>query len=82
MIHSRVIGIDLGATNIRAAVVGHDYVSNIHSSRIISAGSMKVLLTWILKTPTTYIEEEGTTIASFLTSLHFPYLIEENPQRL
>ncbi len=51
-------------------------------ARRISAGSMKVLLTWILKTPTTYIEEEGTTIASFLTSLHFPYLIEENPERL
>jgi hypothetical protein len=51
-------------------------------ARRISAGSMKVLLTWILKTPTTYIEEEGPTLASFLTSLHFPYLIEENPERL
>jgi hypothetical protein len=43
---------------------------------------MKMLLTWILKTPSTYIEEEGPTLANFLTSLHFPYLIEENPERL
>jgi primosomal protein N' len=51
-------------------------------ARRISTGSMKVLLTWIFKTPTTYIEEEGPALASFLTSLHFPYLIEENPERL
>jgi primosomal protein N' len=51
-------------------------------ARRISAGSMKVLVTWIIKTVPTYIEEEGPTLASFLTSLHFPYLIEENPERL
>ncbi|HTH93229.1 MAG TPA: hypothetical protein VL576_01995 [Candidatus Paceibacterota bacterium] len=51
-------------------------------ARRISAGSMKVLLTWIIKAPSTYIEEEGPALASFLTSLHFPYAIEENPERL
>ena len=59
-----------------------DMEATMMPARRISAGSMKVLLTWILKTPTTYIEEEGTALASFLTSLHFPYLIEENPERL
>ncbi len=51
-------------------------------ARRITAGSMKVLLTWIVKCPVTYIEEEGPALASFLTSLHFPYAIEENPERL
>jgi primosomal protein N' len=51
-------------------------------ARRISAGSMKVLLTWIVKTSVAYLEEDGTALASFLTSLHFPYLIEENPERL
>lgn len=56
--------------------------STMMPARRISVGSMKMLLTWILKTPSTYIEEEGPTLANFLTSLHFPYLIEENPERL
>jgi primosomal protein N' len=56
--------------------------STMMPARRISMGSMKMLLTWIIKAPTTYIEEEGPTLASFLTSLHFPYLIEENPERL
>jgi primosomal protein N' len=51
-------------------------------ARRISAGSMKVLLSWIVKASSSYIEEEGPTLAGFLTSLHFPYLIEENPDRL
>lgn len=51
-------------------------------ARRISVGSMKVLLTWIIKAPVDYIEEEGSTVAAFLTSLHFPYAIEENPERL
>lgn len=62
------------------------FVSNLEATmmpaRRISVGSMKVLLTWIFKAPTTYIEEDGPTLAAFLTSLHFPYLIEENPERL
>jgi primosomal protein N' len=51
-------------------------------ARRISIGSMKVLLTWVFKGPTTYIEDDGPSLAAFLTSLHFPYLIEENPERL
>ena len=50
--------------------------------RRISQGSMKVLLVWIIPTASTYIEEEGPTLSSFLQSLRFPYLIEENPERL
>lgn len=50
--------------------------------RRISQGSMKVLLTWIITTTTTYIEEAGPQLSSFLQSLRYPYLIEENPERL
>lgn len=50
--------------------------------RRISLGTMKVLLTWILKAPNTYIEEEGQTIVSVLESVRFPYKIEQNPERL
>ncbi|MBY0328899.1 hypothetical protein K2Q02_02295 [Patescibacteria group bacterium] len=50
--------------------------------RRISQGSMKVLLVWIIPAATTYIEEEGLILSSFLQSLRFPYLIEENPERL
>jgi primosomal protein N' len=59
-----------------------DAEATMMPARRISMGSMKMLLTWIIKVPTTYIEEEGPTLAGFLTSLHFPYLIEENPERL
>ena len=50
--------------------------------RRISAGSMKVLLVWILNVSTVYIEEEGPELSMFLGDLHFPYSIEENPERL
>lgn len=63
------------------AFVG-DMEATMMPARRISVGSMKVLLTWIIKTETSYIEEEGPALAGFLTSLHFPYLIEENPERL
>ncbi|MES2224478.1 MAG: hypothetical protein V4478_00660 [Patescibacteria group bacterium] len=63
-----------------------EYFKNMEATmmpaRRISIGSMKVLVTWIIKTVPTYIEEEGPGLAGFLTSLHFPYLIEENPERL
>ncbi len=62
------------------------FVENMEATmmppRRISAGSMKVLLTWIIKTTANYIEEEGPTLGAFLSTLHFPYLIEENPERL
>ncbi len=59
-----------------------DMEATMMPARRISPGSMKVLLTWIFKTPVTYIEEDGPALATFLTSLRFPYLIEENPDRL
>lgn len=62
------------------------YLCNVEAtmmpSRRISAGSMKVLMTWIIKAPITFIEEDGPALVTFLQSLRFPYLIEENPERL
>jgi hypothetical protein len=49
--------------------------------RRISPGSMKVLLVWIIKTSVSYIEDEGARITTFLDTLHFPYKIEQNPDR-
>ncbi len=51
-------------------------------ARRVTMGSMKVCLSWVLKVPTTYIEEEGTTLAAFLESLKFPHQIEQNPERI
>lgn len=51
-------------------------------ARRISPGSMKVLMTWVIKAPLTFIEEDGPALVSFLQTLRFPYLIEENPERL
>jgi glucokinase len=42
--NKRVIGIDLGATNIRGAVVGEDYISDIISRRIQTKGSEEQVL--------------------------------------
>ena len=44
MKQSRVIGIDLGATNIRGSVVTQDGIQKIHSARIRSAGTMEEVL--------------------------------------
>ena len=44
MKQSRVIGIDLGATNIRGSVVTEDGIQKIHSARIRSAGTMEEVL--------------------------------------
>jgi len=49
--------------------------------RRISVGSMKILLTWIIKAPLSYIEDEGTEIVRFFDHLRFPYKIEQNPDR-
>ncbi len=51
-------------------------------ARRVTMGSMKVCLSWILKVPTTYVEEEGITLAAFLESLKFPHQIEQNPERI
>ena len=65
---------------INEFLTSHD--ATMMPARRISQGSMKVLLTWVIPVATTYIEEEGPTLSSFLQSLRFPYLIEENPERL
>ncbi len=49
--------------------------------RRISPDSMKILMVWIIKAPLSYIEEEGSDIVRFLESLHFPYKVEQNPER-
>lgn len=49
--------------------------------RRISVGSMKILMTWIIKAPLSYIEDEGSDIMRFMDSLRFPYKIEQNPER-
>jgi len=51
-------------------------------ARRISAGSMKVLLSWLIKVTNDYIEEEGEPLTTFLDTLRFPYKIEQNPERL
>ncbi len=51
-------------------------------ARRISLGSMKILLSWLVKVNNDYIEEEGTMLATFLETLRFPYKIEQNPERL
>lgn len=62
------------------------YLCNVEATmmpaRRISPGSMKVLMTWIIKAPLTYIEEDGPALVTFLQTLRFPYLVEENPERL
>ncbi len=44
MSKEKVIGVDLGATNIRAAVVSEDTISAIESKRINSNGSEQEVL--------------------------------------
>ncbi len=62
-----------------------DYLKEVDftptNPRRISLGSMKVLMVWIIKSPTNYIENEGQQLLSFLESLRFPYKIEQNPER-
>lgn len=50
-------------------------------ARRISVGSMKILMVWIIKAPLSYIEDEGQAITRFMDSIHFPYKIEQNPER-
>lgn len=63
-----------------------EYLHNLDSARLparrISHGSMKVLLSWLVKVGNDYIEEEGAQLAAFLESLRFPHKIEQNPERL
>ncbi|HVY36173.1 MAG TPA: hypothetical protein VG982_02780 [Candidatus Paceibacterota bacterium] len=64
----------------------NEYFSNNDATalpaRRINAASMKVLLSWLVKVESEYIEEEGPTLVQFLSTLRYPYKIEENPERL
>lgn len=50
--------------------------------RRISPQSMKLLCTWIISVPNTYLEDEYETLLSFLNSLRLPYKIDTHPNRL
>jgi glucokinase len=45
MTNDSIIGIDLGGTNIRGALVNHFKIQNIHSKRINAQGSLEEVLT-------------------------------------
>lgn len=68
---------------IREAVAQYlaDKDTSMLAPRRIELGSMKVLMTWIIKTDIAFIEREGTQLATFLTTLRVPYRIEQNPER-
>jgi primosomal protein N' len=44
--------------------------------------SNKIQLQYILKEHTSFIEEQGSELSLFLSSLRAPFSIEENPERL
>ncbi|HWC57617.1 MAG TPA: hypothetical protein VG621_01530 [Candidatus Paceibacterota bacterium] len=69
--------------NIRAAMSDYFKESDITAlqPRRIRPDSMKLLMVWIMTTSEQHIEEEGAHIVQFLSSLHFPYKIEQNPDR-
>lgn len=56
--------------------------STMLAGRSVGIGSMKVVLTWLLRVSTNYIEEDGPELANFLATLRFPFKIEENPDRI
>ncbi len=60
----------------------HDLDQTMLPARRISISSMKVLLSWLVKVPNEYLEEEGRDLMSFFESLRFPFKIERNPERL
>lgn len=64
----------------------NDYLKDLDQTmlpaRRISASSMKVLLSWLIKVPNDYLEEEGGAFVQFFDSLRFPYKVERNPERL
>lgn len=44
--------------------------------------SNKIQLSWVIKGALSFIEENGPELSLFLSSLHYPYTIEENPEVL
>jgi len=62
MNNTKVIGVDLGATNIRAALVNGDTISNIRSKRINSAGTEREVLEDIFEVVDAIIDKEVKAI--------------------
>jgi glucokinase len=62
MNHERVIGVDLGATNIRAAIVDGDTIADIRSKRINNAGSEQEVLKDVFEVVDTLVNDPVTAI--------------------
>lgn len=59
-----------------------DYPVSPTPPRRISPQSMKLLCTWIISVPNSYLEDEHETLLSFIESLRTPYKIDTHPIRL
>lgn len=57
-----VIGVDLGATNIRAAIVNNDTIADIQSKRINSTGTEEEVLKDVFEVVDTLVDDSATAI--------------------
>src|SRR3954451_19590433 len=62
MDNEKVIGVDLGATNVRAAIVDIDTISGIQSKRINSNGTEQQVLKEVFEVVDTLVSESITAI--------------------
>ena len=62
MSNEKVIGVDLGATNIRAAVVIKNAISEMHSKRINSSGTVRQVLEDVFEVVDTLADDSATAI--------------------
>lgn len=62
MNNEKVIGIDLGATNIRAALVIKDTISEMQSKRINSSGTVQEVLNDVFEVVDTLADDSATAI--------------------
>lgn len=62
MSNDKVIGVDLGATNIRAAVVDKNTISEIRSKRINSRGTEKEVLADIFEVVDMLVDQSATAV--------------------
>ncbi len=58
------------------------YEMSILSARRISQESMKILCIWIIQVDTSYLEDHGESLLSFLSDIRFPHKMDINPSRL
>lgn len=59
-----------------------EYDVSASPPRRISPQTMKLLCTWIISVPSTYLDDEHESVVSFLESLRLPYKIDTHPTRL